>query len=276
MNRGAVFVPAPNPGSAFPNFSRAGAAATRIPADGRNEAAASRTESQATEWPDTPGPGLNGASPFEGSRRSIDDLAPSPDEPGGAAPQADGPVAPPPRPAIDRSDRHPAVRQTPRRASRSHDMQHPVGSTPSQEERSGETRPPARQEWPEIGQTGSPLDARASDVPARAENGQARGAGESDVPPHGSRLTGSTESLAAMLRSHVAQPELVIPEPVIRAAEKESKDVFSSRQGDDERGTADEPARTRPADLAGVEEVMERLADELETEFVRTYGRSGG
>jgi hypothetical protein len=77
-----------------------------------------------------------------------------------------------------------------------------------------------------------------------------------------------------MLRSHVAQPE-----PVTRTAEQESqegKDVFSSRQGDDERGTVGEPARTRPDSRAGVEEIMERLADELETEFVRTYGRSGG
>ncbi len=80
-----------------------------------------------------------------------------------------------------------------------------------------------------------------------------------------------------MLRSHVAQPE-----PVTRATEKESqkgKDVFSSRQGDDESGASrivDQPARTRPAGRAGIEEIMERLADELETEFVRTYGSSGG
>jgi hypothetical protein len=34
-------------------------------------------------------------------------------------------------------------------------------------------------------------------------------------------------------------------------------------------------AWTQPAGLAGVEEIMERIADELESEFVRTYGRSG-
>jgi hypothetical protein len=38
----------------------------------------------------------------------------------------------------------------------------------------------------------------------------------------------------------------------------------------------DEPAQTFPVGRSGIEEIMERLADELETEFVRTYGRSGG
>jgi hypothetical protein len=94
---------------------------------------------------------------------------------------------------------------------------------------------------------------------------------EVPFPPDGSRLTGSTERLAAMLRAHVAQPE-----PVAGTAGEE---VPSSRLGDDERGaagTVDEPARTRPDSRTGIEEIMERLADELETEFVRTYGSSGG
>jgi hypothetical protein len=294
---GSRFIPAPNQGSAFPTFSRAGVAATRILADRHDEAADSRRENQATERPDTPGPDLDGTSPFEESRRSIDDPVPSPDEPGtrdpretaarepeGAAPQTDSPAAPPLRPAIDGSDRYPAARQTARRARRSRNMQHPVerfltgeqpvGSVgePSPEEHSSETQPPARQEWSETRQTGLPSDARASDVPAR-------GTGESDIsfPLHGSRLTGSTERLAAMLRAHVAQPV-----PVTRTADKESqegKDVFSSREGHDERGAAgivDEPAQTCPVGRSGIEEIMERLADELETEFVRTYGRSGG
>ena len=94
-----------------------------------------------------------------------------------------------------------------------------------------------------------------------------------EVPfqPDGSRLTGSTERLAAMLRAHVAQPE-----PVAGTAGEE---VSSSWWGDNERdtaGTLDEPARMRQDSPAGIEEIMERLADELETEFVRTYGSSGG
>jgi len=267
---GSRFLPAPNPGSAYPTFSRAGAAATRIPADERDETADSRRENQRTERPDTPGLGIDEASPFEESHRSIDESAASPDEIGAAAPQTDSPVAPL-RPAIDGSDLYPAARQTASRAPRSRNMQHPVESEPSPE-KSSETRPPERQEWPETRQTDLPSDERASEVPARAENVPARGARESDVPLHGSRLTGSTERLAAMLRSHVAQPE-----PVTRVAEKESQEgenLFSSRQGDDERGTVDEPARTDRR--AGIEEIMERLADELETEFVRTYGSSGG
>jgi hypothetical protein len=268
---GSRFVPAPNPGSAYPTFSRAGAEATRISADWRDEAADSRRETQDTERPDKPG--LDGTSPFEVSRRSIDYPAPSPEEPGGAVPQTDSPAAPP----LDGSDLYPADRQTARRDSRSRNVQHPEESEPSPEERSSETRPFARQEWPETRQTELPSEERASDVPSRAENGSVLGAGDSDVPLQGSRLTGSTERLAAMLRSHVPQTE-----PVTRTAGEESqegKDVFSSRHGDDESDASHitvQPARTRLADRAGIEEIMERLADELETEFVRTYGSSGG
>jgi hypothetical protein len=271
--QGSRFLPAPNPGSAYPTFSRAGAAG--IPADGRGGTADSLRENQATERPDTTS--LDGTSPFEESRRSIDDPAPSQDEPGAAATQTDSPAAQPLKPATDGSDLSPTARQTARRAPRSRNMQHPVGSEPSPEESSSETRPPERQEWPEIRQTELPSDARASDVPARTKNGAVREVGGSDVPLHDSRLTGSTERLAAMLRSHVAQPE-----PVTRASEKESQEgenVFSSRQGDDESDASNimvQPARPRLARRVGIEEIMERLADELETEFVRTYGSSGG
>jgi len=155
--------------------------------------------------------------------------------------------------------------------------EHPVESDgdPSLAERGSETQPPARQEWldtrhwrPEIP---SDATARTSDVPAQAENDPARTAGEVDplLPPTGSRLTGSTERLAAMLHAHVAQPE-----PVAGTA---GGKVPSSQQGDDERaGIVDEPARARSDNRPGIEEIMERLADELETEFVRTYGSSGG
>ena len=294
-------VPAPNQDSDFPTFSHAGAA--RIPTDGGDEAADSRRENQTMDRPGPAGPGLDFASPFEEVRRSVDVPAPFPDGPGSRdaretaasrepaepAPQAEG-TAPPLRPAIDGYDL--SARQTVIHTSRSRDMKHPVErfpakqppagghqigpeGEPSPEERGSETRPPARLEWPEARQTELPSDARASGEPVRAENGSTRGAGDSEIPLHGSRLTGSTERLAAMLRSHVAQPE-----PVIRTAERENQEgenVISSPQGDDERGASrimDQPART--AGLAGVEEIMERLADELETEFVRTYGSSGG
>jgi hypothetical protein len=306
-------LPTPDQSSAFPTFSRSGAA--RIPADRRDEATYSRMENQTMEWPGTAGAGLDFTSPFEEVRRSIDDPAPFPDEPGsrdpgevaasrepgGSASQTESPAAQPLRPAIDGYDL--SARQTERRTPRSRDMKYPMeepsptehpptkkapieqprtdeheigpGGELSPEEHSSETRPLVRQEWPEIRQPELPSDKRASDFPLRAENGSTRGSGGSEVPLQGSRLTGSTERLAAMLRSHVAQPE-----PVTRTAEKESQegeDVFSDRQEDDERGASrimDQPARTAGPD--GIEEIMERLADELETEFVRTYGSSGG
>lgn len=152
-------------------------------------------------------------------------------------------------------------------------QQHPVGpdGERSQEEHGSEARPPARQVWPGTRLTGSSAHAPASDLPAQMENGSARGAGESEVPLPGSRLTGSTERLAAMLRSHVAEPE-----PVTRVQSREGEHLFSSRQGDDELGAVDEPGRARPSGRAGIVEIMERIAEELETEFVRTYGRTGG
>ena len=257
------FVSAPNPASTFPTFSHTDSAATSISANWHDEAADLQRENQATERPDITG--LTGTSPYEEPRRSLDDPDPSPDEPGGPAPQTIGPAAAPRRLAIDGSDLYPAGR-----APRSRNVQHPVWSEPSPEV-SSETRSFARQEWPETRQTELPSDARASYIPSRAEVGQARGAGGSDVPLHGSRLTGSTERLAAMLRSHVAETE-----PVTRTADEESQEgegAFSSRQRDDER---DNVGRTRPAGRADIEEIMERFADELETEFVRTYGSSGG
>ncbi|HJQ27799.1 MAG TPA: hypothetical protein VJ827_00540 [Rubrobacter sp.] len=297
------FVPAPNRGPASPAFSRAGA--TRVPAVRRDEATYSRMESQAAEWPGTAGTDFDFTSPFEEVRRSIDDPAPFPDEPGSRGPgeaaasrepggsvsHTESPAAAPPRPAIDGDDL--SIRQTARRTPLPRDTKRPVepfpteqpptdehrtGSEgePSPEEHSSKTLPPARQEWPEIRHTESPSDTRASALPLRAENGLARGAGDSEIPVRRSRLTGSTERLAAMLRSHVAQPE-----PVTRVDEKENQegeDIFSGRQGDDERGASrivGQPA-ARTAGPAGVEEIMERLADELETEFVRTYGSSGG
>ena len=299
---GSRFVPAPNQGSSFPTFSHAGVA--RIPTDGSDEATDSRRENQAMEWSGTSGPGLDFTSPFEESRRSIEVPAPLPGEPGSRDPREAATSREPARSAPIRTESsaatlRPAIdgydlpaRQTARYTPRSRDMKLPAESFPTEnpstderrvgaegelspEERSSYTRPPVRHEEPEARQTELPSDARASGLPVRAENGSARGIGESEAPLQGSRLTGSTERLAAILRSHVAQPE-----PVTGAGETEGqneKDVFSSGQGDDERDTSSidvQPVRTDGP--AGVEEIMERLADELETEFVRTYGSSGG
>ena len=67
-----------------------------------------------------------------------------------------------------------------------------------------------------------------------------------------------------MLRTHVAQP----------AESHGDEEVFPLR--DDERGGAHFTGRARTQPTDGVEEIMDRIADELETEFVRTYGRAGG
>jgi hypothetical protein len=71
-----------------------------------------------------------------------------------------------------------------------------------------------------------------------------------------------------MLRSHVAEPA--------QTESRDGGDAFPGSQGDGERGDSHHTGRTQPAGPVDVEEIMERLADELESEFVRTYGRSGG
>ncbi len=268
---GSRFAHARNPGSAFPTLSRAD-----VPADGSDESASVRRETQTRGQSDTPGPGT--PSTFEESRRSIDGPAPSPDEPdyrdpweatvsrepGEEAPQTESAQAPPGPAVARRAPRSRDIRYPVRRLP---GTEHPTGSNPYPEENGSEL--PARKEWPENGQTGF-ADAREPDVPV--EYSQTRGVAESTVPLLDSRLTASTERLAAMLRSHVAQPETA------RAESQEDRDVSPSPQGDNERDVSHVMgrARTQPAGLAGVEEIMERIAEELETEFVRTYGRSGG
>lgn len=260
-------VHARDPGSAFPTSSRTG-----MLADRSGESASARRETRVRKRPHTLG--LGAPSITEESRRSIDGPVPFPDdqdyrdsweatvprEPGEVAPQMEYPEAQP----------SPAVA---RRAPLSRDMRYPVRRFPGTGHpagSNGEPYPdesgsglPARKGGSEVRQTGF-ADARRSDTPR--ENGQAQRAAESGFPLQGSRLTASTERLAAMLRSHVAEPK--------QAESQGAGGVFPGPQGDDERGASHfrGRARTQPAE---VEEIMERIADELETEFVRTYGRSG-
>jgi hypothetical protein len=274
----------PNASRAFPFFSRAGAVAptTRIP--GHDGVAHPRTEiPAAVHYSGASGPGLDAPAPFEQSRRAMDDPVPLPERPGtpepreaadpsGGTPRADSwerPSVRPRRPVIDGSDRYPEARQRARRGPPSRRMPHPA-ERPSAGEHPDGSESESSQE--EHGEQRRPV--RATEPPSRvsswAENGPARGAADATFPPNGSRLTASTERLAAMLRAHVAQTE-----PVTGT---EPEETSFTRPGDDGRGThpVDEPARARPDGRVSVEEIMERLADELETEFVRTYGSSGG
>lgn len=259
-----------NPGAAFPTLSR-----PDVPADESGESAGARRGNQVRGEYDTPGPGTPSA--IEEPRRSIAGPAPSPDEPDHRDPwEATVSREPGEEPPQTESREAPPGPEVARRAPRSRDLRYPVRRLPGAEHPTGSnpnhggsgSELPVRKDWPENGQTGF-ADVRESDVPV--EYGQARGVAESAVPLRDSRLTASTERLAAMLRSHVAPPETA------RAESQEDRGVFAGPQGDDERDVSRSMgrARTQPAGLAGVEEIMERIADELETEFVRTYGRSG-
>lgn len=245
------------PGSVSPTLSRHGEAGSS--ANSRDEIVYSRPGNRPAERSSSAGAGSDGMSLFEESRRSTfeadssghgPDLLDGPEmaasrDSGGRGPRTQGRTASPGPPIA-------------RRAPGSGELRHPVERQPAEGPPGGE--PP---EWP----SGEPP------AETRADNGLVRGAGTSDVPPHGFRLTARTERLAAMLRSHVGQPETA--KAGIGEGGEDDREVFPSRQGDTQRVAShitDESGNTWP----GIEEIIERLADELETEFVRTYGSSGG
>lgn len=93
----------------------------------------------------------------------------------------------------------------------------------------------------------------------------------STAPSNGARLAATTERLAGILRAQVdgADPGSgSTPDSAV------SPDQPAGWRG---TGEGDEPAPPlRPDGRVGVEEILERLADELETEFARTYGSAGG
>jgi hypothetical protein len=266
-------VNARNPGSAFSTPSRSG-----VTTDGSDESPGTRRVGQVTGWAGTPGPELGTPSTYEGSRRSIDDPTPSPDRPdhhdpwetpvsrgsGEEAPQTESPQSPPGPEVARRLPRSRDLRYPVRRLP---DSEHPAGPDGGPYLEESESELPVRKEWPEGGQAGF-ANVPESDVPVK--HGQASWAAESVASPQGSRLTASTERLAAMLRSHVEEPT--------QTESRDGGDAFPGSQGDGERGDSHHTGRTRtqPAGPVDVEEIMERLADELESEFVRTYGRSGG
>jgi hypothetical protein len=93
------------------------------------------------------------------------------------------------------------------------------------------------------------------------------------VPAGETRLAKSAARLAALLRvdATVAGAEEDLPEAAQDGA------AFPVRSGEGHAADAvDEEYRTGSHGRIDVEEIMERLADELETSFVRTYGSSGG
>lgn len=158
--------------------------------------------------------------------------------------------------------------------------QPPVGGyPPSLDDSSAETLPrghgpaqalprrePTENEWP---------TSRHTDT--RDAAGLPRGTLEvrtTTADPHdGVRLVANPSRLATMLREHVLAVET---ENLFEMARDDAA-AFPAQPEDDGRSTdsADESDRVRLDGRIGVEEIMERLADELETEFVRTYGSSG-
>jgi hypothetical protein len=72
-----------------------------------------------------------------------------------------------------------------------------------------------------------------------------------------------------MLREHVVDRHAEGPSERAR----DGAPAFPDRPEDDAGGI--EPEERRPDGWIRVEEIMEKLADELEIEFVRTYGNLG-
>lgn len=100
--------------------------------------------------------------------------------------------------------------------------------------------------------------------------------GSLPISTGGTRLATSTSRLAAMLRTDAAATGT--EEDVLRMAQ-DGAATSPTRSGDGSGHDADpvdEPDRARVDSRVSVEEIMDRLADELESGFVRTYGSSGG
>ena len=98
----------------------------------------------------------------------------------------------------------------------------------------------------------------------------------------GARLVSDSSRLVAMLRENVVIPEAPFGSPnMVPSGAPDSVPVDDAAtigpQPEDGRFDQSPGGRDlqRPADRIGVEEVLERLAEELETEYVRTYGSSG-
>jgi len=90
-----------------------------------------------------------------------------------------------------------------------------------------------------------------------------------------------------MLREHVVGPQVpsgIPDDDAVHPGPEDGRPAFRSawQERKVSRGVDDEPTRGAPPgaaaanDRLGVEEIMERLAEEMEAEYVRTYGSSGG
>lgn len=92
------------------------------------------------------------------------------------------------------------------------------------------------------------------------------------MPTGETRLATSASRLAAMLR---ADAESTGTEEDLTEVARVG--AASAMRPDDGHAAVpvDERDRARPDSRVGMEEILERLADELETGFVRAYGSSG-
>ncbi len=122
-------------------------------------------------------------------------------------------------------------------------------------------------------QSGSTINERSVSrhAEARGDTGPARGTQEAGIHAAGGhegvRLTASPSRFAALLREHVEDQEA---EDLFEAS-RDGAPTLPVQPGD---GRTTEPTPRLDA-RGGLEEVMEKLADELEAGFVRTYGSLG-
>jgi hypothetical protein len=224
----------------------------------------------------TPDPG--DPPSFEQSRRAVDaHTGPFPDEPGAdldllealAATSPGGPAA-----------GSASAEQTSER------FEQPAGrgpeprGVPGSDDLPAKTSPPGVQDLAQASPRGGPAVGERP-VAWRADTGEdgipARGIPEAGTTPanrrDGVRLAAGPSRFAAMLREHVVDPDAEDPSEIAR----DGAPAFSDRPEDDASGIEpmNEPEGRRPDGWIRVEEIMEKLADELETGFVRTYGSQG-
>lgn len=280
---GMVTTPLPRPGTR-------GAAATPAPGFPRYVPHTKAWDGASRTPRSHAGPPGSGASPTPVRRGAEIAVASSPDTLGSRVGSAPTPHKFPDASALRQDDivladggeeRYPVrLGHDPRSAEREGRM--PAAPSPAERPfASGRQPVPIGEQSPDAGGAAYPSTRQAPHenqwegvpgAPRRIGGDPAREEPERDVPGmprYGAvRLASDSGRLAAMLRAHAAYPAGIprgseaVPFPPV----DEHDEAYDPVGGADGTGA---DGRT------GVEEVLERLADELDTEYVRTYGSSG-
>ena len=93
------------------------------------------------------------------------------------------------------------------------------------------------------------------------------------IPPDGFRTTQSASQVAAILRTHIPAEEMSETSFSLQG-KGENSSGLASQKDDVLMHIEDEKIQTNPQDWIVLEQLLDKLVDQLELEFIRTYGTS--